>query len=342
MQEALDAGVWLKEQFESGKFKAQPTLGETTESRAINTRPDLVREAGFEINQDNVNAAFREYCDNKLRRGREYDPATQTMVISRKTELITGSVNIDGDGKAFRDMSAKDWYQHSGMRDKVWEASPLKAIADAELAKRAAQVREPVLTRTPKDYSALKVVPQVAQHHAGNAVGVVGAAVNLAQGNIAGAAADLATSNTGLNAIGKGLNAAATAEKAVPILKLFGKAGLAMLKRLPMIGAVVTTAVVAEKVGEHVFKGEYKKATAEAAAGGAESLGNTVGFGVGDAAREAVRGGLKAVGGDAYEAEKSGLRQLGETAIDMTEKAIAPKRSSPQMVLAKNTPQLGG
>ncbi len=56
-------------------------------------------------------------------------------------------------------------------------------------------------------------------------------------------------------------------------------------------------------------------AGAELLAGGAEAAGNLVGFGAGDAAREAVRAGVIAAGGPA--AEKSGVRQLVEKSIDV-------------------------
>jgi hypothetical protein len=49
-------------------------------------------------------------------------------------------------------------------------------------------------------------------------------------------------------------------------------------------------------------------------AGTAEAGGNIVGFGVGDAAREVVRGGVIAAAGEEYAPQKSGLRTLGENA----------------------------
>lgn len=92
-----------------------------------------------------------------------------------------------------------------------------------------------------------------------------------------------------MNAEVVGKSAGYLLSKFAPIL---GKGALQVAKRAPLVGAVVTAGFVAAEVGENILRGETGKAGAAFLAGVVEAAGNVVGFGVGDAAREAVRGGM--------------------------------------------------
>jgi hypothetical protein len=153
-------------------------------------------------------------------------------------------------------------------------------------------------------------------HHAGNAQGAATIALQLAQGDVKGAgvsaAMDLALRPSTYKA------AAALTRKVAPVAKALGFFG----KKVPVVGALVTVGFVAYEAGSHALKGEYGKAGAAVAAGGAEALGNIVGFGVGDLAREGVRETIIRTAGSKYAPEKSGLRQLGEGAIGLAQQAL--------------------
>lgn len=144
-------------------------------------------------------------------------------------------------------------------------------------------------------------------------VGRADVALHLAEGNY-GAAAASASMNG--NLIGK---AAETVSKFAPEL---AKDALQVAKRAPLVGAVVTAGFVAAEVGANILDGNPGKAGAAFLAGSAEIAGNTIGFGVGDAARETVRGGVIAAAGSKYAVEKSGLRSMGERAVDMTQNIL--------------------
>ena len=150
----------------------------------------------------------------------------------------------------------------------------------------------------------------------GHAQGAAQVAVALAAGNY-GQAVTSAGMELALEP--KTYTAAAKLTAAVkPVAKALGMIG----KRLPVIGAVVTGGFVLWEVGSYALKGEFGKAAAATAAGAAEAAGNIVGFGLGDAARETVRGGVIAVAGDEYAVDKSGLRQLGEGAYEVGSKFV--------------------
>jgi hypothetical protein len=137
-ERAQQAGEWLKQQFDTKQIQAGVKFGETAESKALNSRPSILRTIGFEVTQENINRAFEEYCHNKLRRGREYDPKTEKLDgISKRTELITGNYDSAYGGVAYRDLSANVWMEASGLRDKIWEASSLKRLYE----KRAEEQR---------------------------------------------------------------------------------------------------------------------------------------------------------------------------------------------------------
>jgi hypothetical protein len=151
----------------------------------------------------------------------------------------------------------------------------------------------------------------------GGAAGKAQIAVDVASGNYASAATGTAM-EIGLNA--KTYEAAAELTSSIkPVAKALGFVG----KRIPLIGAVVTGGFVLWEVGSYALNGEYGRATAALGAGAAEAAGNLVGFGVGDAARETVRGVVIATAGDEYAVNKSGLRQLGEGAYAVGSKFVS-------------------
>ncbi|MDD3020760.1 MAG: hypothetical protein PHX61_07250 [Alphaproteobacteria bacterium] len=121
------------------------------------------------------------------------------------------------------------------------------------------------------------------------------AATHLAQGDVTGAATSVAKDVAAQAAIKTGVGFVA--------------------KRIPVVGGLVTAGMALFSAGSQAAQGNWKMAGAELLAGGAEAAGNIVGFGAGDAAREAVRAGVIAAGGPA--AEKSGVRQLVEKSIDV-------------------------
>lgn len=166
------------------------------------------------------------------------------------------------------------------------------------------------------------------ESHASHAVGAASLAVNLAQGNYGAAAVDAA----GMAAENKTVQEAVveTAAKigGSSLIKVF----TACAKRAPVIGAAVTLAFVAKEAGAHMLDGEYKLAGAATVAGLAEAGGNVLGFGMGDAAREATRGAMIAAGGDEFAAvEKSGIRELTETAYTVGKQMLAsPEPKAPE------------
>jgi|GEM_PF-845739 len=165
---------------------------------------------------------------------------------------------------------------------------------------------------------------QSTEHHAAHGVGVASAVVNAAQGNYGAAAIDTA----GLVAENHAVQQAAVETAAKLGLR---ETFTVVAKHIPLVGGLVTLGFVAYEVGAHALDGEYKLAGAALAAGTAEAAGNVFGpLGVGDAAREAVRGGFIATGGDEYAAvQKSGLRELGEGTYAITTQALSKPEGKP-------------
>lgn len=156
-----------------------------------------------------------------------------------------------------------------------------------------------------------------AQAKLGRAAGRAQMAVDVASGNYAAAATSAAT-EIALNA--KTYEAAAELTASIaPVAKAVGFVG----KRVPVVGAAVTAGFVLWEAASYALEGKFGKATAALGAGAAETAGNLIGFGAGDAAREAVRGVVIAAAGDEYAVNKSGLRQLGEGAIDVGSKFVS-------------------
>ena len=163
-----------------------------------------------------------------------------------------------------------------------------------------------------------------AEHHAAHGVGIASAVVNAAEGNYGAAAMDTA----GLVAENHVVQQAAVETAAKLGLR---ETFTVVAKHIPLVGGLVTLGFVAYEVGTHALDGEYKLAGAALAAGTAEAAGNVFGpLGVGDAAREAVRGGFIATGGDEYAAvQKSGLRELGEGTYAITTQALSKPEGKP-------------
>ncbi|MEZ0224634.1 MAG: hypothetical protein ACAH83_08785 [Alphaproteobacteria bacterium] len=149
--------------------------------------------------------------------------------------------------------------------------------------------------------------------HADKGVGIAGIGLDIAKGNY-GAALQATATQVALNP-GTYKAAATLAHDIAPVAKALGFIG----KKIPVIGAVVTVGFVAAEVGTSLYHGNYGKAGAALGAGAAEALGNLVGFGVGDAAREVVREGVVRTAGEKYAPDKSGLRQLGEEAVHLAQ-----------------------
>lgn len=93
------------------------------------------------------------------------------------------------------------------------------------------------------------------------------------------------------------------------------------VKRIPIIGGIVTAGMTLFSAGSHAAQGNFKKAGSELVAGAAETVINGSGlglFGVGDLAREGLRKVTLVVGVKEENApDKSGLRIAVETAYSM-------------------------
>jgi hypothetical protein len=127
---------------------------------------------------------------------------------------------------------------------------------------------------------------------------------------------------------------AALSKEIAPIAKVTG----GIVKRLPVIGAVVTTGFVAYEVGDNLLDGKIGKAGSALVAGGAEAVGNLVGFGGGDAARESVRETIHYTAGSKYMPQESGLRSLGTNAYEAGSKFFTDKtEKEPAMPLKQKT-----
>jgi hypothetical protein len=130
--------------------------------------------------------------------------------------------------------------------------------------------------------------------------------LSAAEGNYAAMGVDLAM-NGALDV--KTVNSAAKLTKSIaPVAKALGTFG----KKIPIVGMAVTAGYVLYRVGDNAIDGNWGRAGTELVAGAGEVVGNFVGFGAGDAAREGIRGGIVLMGGDEYAPEKSDIRLMGE------------------------------
>ncbi len=160
-EDARTAAAWLKEQIESGAIATRPLneLGETDESGKQHSRPPLLRIIGNEITTENINASYHEFCHNNKRRGREYNPETDTFdIISKSTYLIQGQFQtverdtvtneplLTRDGRqrnisvAYRDAKAEQWFEASGLKEKAMAVTFQPAIDKLLEARKAEEV----------------------------------------------------------------------------------------------------------------------------------------------------------------------------------------------------------
>ncbi len=176
------------------------------------------------------------------------------------------------------------------------------------------------------------------QSKAGKTTGRADIALSLAEGNygMAGVAA-------GQQLVLNEKAMAGAAKLAVDIAPVAKGIGF-FAKKVPVIGAAVTAGYVLYEVGDNLVDGQYGRAGAALVAGTAETIGNLVGFGVGDGAREAARSGIITAAGEEYAPMKSGLRTLGERGADYLGKFIGddtPERiAQRQEDLIKSDPVL--
>lgn len=192
-------------------------------------------------------------------------------------------------------------------------ASATPATPSATKSERPATPPTPAADQTS---SVKKPAADVSEHH-GPRTSSSGAA-HISGAKVDGAAGKLGTAVQAAAKVAEGDNVGAAKVVAEAVGTKFAITQLA--KKIPVIGAVVTVGTTLWAAGAQAAQGNYGKAAAELAAGGAEAAGNVVGFGAGDAAREVVRAGVQVAAGDKYAPEKSGLRQMAETAVDVAKK----------------------
>jgi hypothetical protein len=173
-----------------------------------------------------------------------------------------------------------------------------------------------------------------ANGHISRTQGRADVAVNIAAGQYTEAAVS-ATAQVALNPSTYRATANLT-QSVAPVASALGHIG----RRLPVIGAVVTAGFVAAEVGSYLWNGEYGRAGAATVAGGAEILGNTVGFGAGDAAREAVRAGVIATAGENYAVNRSGIGNVVQTASTLISRGDPAKIEAQQKELIEKDPVL--
>ncbi len=169
------------------------------------------------------------------------------------------------------------------------------------------------------------------QGHAGTAVGAAQVGLDIAEGKygqaLQGAATQVALNPATYKA------AATLTEEGGTVAKALGFFG----KKIPVVGAVVTAGFVAYEVGSNIYDGKGAKAWAAAGAGTAEILGNVVGFGVGDAAREGVRETIVRTAGEEYAPNKSGIRQLVEQGVEVGSKFLNSAPAKPEDIAVRNS-----
>ncbi len=190
-----------------------------------------------------------------------------------------------------------------------------QSVGDRRTAARNALQDLGVQTYTPEGHALRKPLLGAVDIHASRGLNAGSLAVNVAEGDVVGASVDAASMVADSNGVQKAVVTATTKALGAELVE-------AGLKKIPVVGAVVTVGTVLYASGAQAMDGNYKLAAGELAAGIPEAAGNIFGFGLGDAAREAARQGLIVAGGDEFAAvEKSGLRQLGEGAYALGEQA---------------------
>lgn len=132
-------------------------------------------------------------------------------------------------------------------------------------------------------------------------------------------------------AVGTGIGAAVTSVEMAKGASMFLREGAEFgLKRVPLIGGIVTLGFSGFAAAGMALNGQGGAALAELGTGVVEAAVNTTGLGLiggGDLAREAVRGVVVATAGEDFAPEKSGLRSIFETVTQSgpTEVATAPQ-----------------
>ncbi len=157
--DAKIAAEWFKGEIEARRIPTSRALGETENSKLSNQRPEIIKAVGFEITQENVNAAFHEYANNPKRKGREWDPEKKQFdpkAISRRMEFIAGGVNVpeykdgeavlkrDGSPKLMtvsnKDLPADQWVDLNGNKAQLMDAiQPIFDKAHAHCVEQQAQ-----------------------------------------------------------------------------------------------------------------------------------------------------------------------------------------------------------
>ncbi|MEZ0223563.1 MAG: hypothetical protein ACAH83_03340 [Alphaproteobacteria bacterium] len=166
-------------------------------------------------------------------------------------------------------------------------------------------VEEPVASRSSK-----------VQGRAATGVGVTAVGLDIVQGHY-GQAAVGASIQVGLNPATYKAAATLTAET-TSVAKMLLIAG----KKVPVAAAVLTLGTVGWEVGVNLYEGNITRAVTAFGAGAAETMGNIVGFGAGDVAREAVRETIVRTSGEEYAPNKSGLRTVIETGASVATKGL--------------------
>ncbi len=190
--------------------------------------------------------------------------------------------------------------------------------------------------------------------------GKAGIALDIAEGNVAGAvigASMEAVESEKVQRVAVEGGAKVAAKVAASVVtespSMLAKIGAVALggvkavgifaKKVPVVGAVVTAGIGLVAVGKELYDGNYGKAASELAAGAAETAGNIVGLGVGDAARQAVVEGIDVAAGEEYRPDDSDLVALGKQAVRVAESAMdddepavsAPKSEAPKAETAE-------
>lgn len=230
-------------------------------------------------------------------------------------------------------------------------ATPTTATSTSTSTTTAARVTAPVVTTTATGPAATTTTTTAhPQQQQGSRF--TGATASRANGHIsrtqgvADVAVNVAAGNYGQAATSAGMQVALTPGTYTAAARLTQSvstvaSGLAQVaRRAPVIGAVVTAGFVAYEVGSYLANGEYGRAGAATLAGGAEMLGNTVGFGAGDAAREAVRAGVIATAGEQYTVNRSGIGNIVATAVEITGRGDPDKIAAQQKALIEKDPVL--
>ena len=162
-----------------------------------------------------------------------------------------------------------------------------------------------------------------AEHRAGAALGVAAIGVDLAHGDISGAALDTASAAAETRTA---QDAAMKAAAHVGLTSTFNRA----MRMLPVVGSYMTYRNMQDEVKQFTEAGQPDLAEAAYQVGKAEILGGIAGGWSADAAREAARAAYIQQGGSAYEQiAHAGSVQLAITATDLATRAHVQQLPTP-------------